>query len=123
MEEMEDRYAKEIPLDLKYNYSFSYNKGNISTIDFYNETISLKALAGLQYYNQAVIKYNLQNYKGAVTMLEKSYSLYNCQRVLNLLLLATDRVLHNTKINDFEKRLYSGKQSFYSKSYVLSNNK
>lgn len=42
----------------------------------FNRTIQLLELAGLQYYNEAMLQYNKQNYKQSAQLLEKAMRLY-----------------------------------------------
>jgi hypothetical protein len=52
--------------------------------------VNLKQLAGLQYYNDAIVHFNSQEYTKAVDQLSKAYSLYPSERILGLRELSVD---------------------------------
>lgn len=47
--------------------------------------VNLQELAGLQFYNDAIVHFNTQQYQMAIEQLEKAYLLYPSERVLGLL--------------------------------------
>ncbi|GAA0879281.1 hypothetical protein GCM10009119_22490 [Algoriphagus jejuensis] len=52
--------------------------------------VSLKELAGLQYYNDAIVHFNAQAFGQAVEQLSKAYLLYPSDRILDLRELSVD---------------------------------
>lgn len=52
--------------------------------------VSLKELAGLQYYNDAIVHFNAQAFGQAVDQLSKAYLLYPSDRILGLRELSVD---------------------------------
>lgn len=50
----------------------------------FNQVISLKQLAGLQYFNEGVVAYNTQNYAAAEVFLQQAFALYPSARVERL---------------------------------------
>lgn len=52
--------------------------------------VSLKELAGLQYYNDAIVHFNAQAFGQAVEQLSKAYLLYPSDRILDLRELSID---------------------------------
>src|SRR5690606_35180388 len=52
--------------------------------------VSLKELAGLQYYNDAIVHFNAQAFGQAVEQLSKAYLLYPSDRILDLRELSFD---------------------------------
>ncbi len=52
--------------------------------------VSLRQLAGLQYYNDAIVHFNAQAFGQAVEQLSKAYSLYPSDRILDLQKLSID---------------------------------
>lgn len=52
--------------------------------------VNLKQLAGLQYYNDAIVHFNSQAYEQAVEQLSKAYLLYPSDRILGLRELSID---------------------------------
>ena len=50
--------------------------------------VNLQELAGLQFYNDAIVHFNTQQYQMAIEQLEKAYLLYPSERVLGLLELS-----------------------------------
>lgn len=63
-------------------------------IDYSNNSIfrkvDLKELAGLQYYNDAIVHFNSQAFGQAVDQLSKAYLLYSSDRILGLRELSID---------------------------------
>lgn len=51
--------------------------------------VNLKQLAGLQYYNDALVHFNSQGFSEAIDQLSKAYSLYPSDRILALYELTT----------------------------------
>ncbi|WP_111669126.1 hypothetical protein [Algoriphagus litoralis] len=73
----------------------SYNQSLAGTeIEFSDNSIfrkvNLKQLAGLQYYNDAIVHFNSQEYTKAVDQLSKAYLLYPSERILGLRELSVD---------------------------------
>lgn len=52
--------------------------------------VNLKQLAGLQYYNDAIVHFNAQAFSHAVDQLSKAYTLYPSDRILGLRELSID---------------------------------
>lgn len=52
--------------------------------------VNLKQLAGLQYYNDAIVHFNAQAFSYAVDQLSKAYTLYPSDRILGLRELSID---------------------------------
>lgn len=52
--------------------------------------VNLKQLAGLQYYNDAIVHFNAQEFTKAVDQLSKAYLLYSSERILGLRELSVD---------------------------------
>lgn len=115
IQEREERYSREMVEDLKNLDGMTGFRTQPMSMRTFNEVISIKQLAGLHYFNQAVIQYNLGNYRPAVNMLEKAYTAYPCRRILGLLLASVQQVLKEPGISRQELRLYSGKTSYYTK--------
>jgi hypothetical protein len=53
-------------------------------------TVNLQELAGLQFYNDAIVHFNSQEYDMAIDQLNKAYLLYPSERILGLLELSQD---------------------------------
>ncbi|WP_144606719.1 hypothetical protein [Algoriphagus algorifonticola] len=61
--------------------------------------INLTQLAGLQYYNDAILHFNEQSYRVAAVQLEKAYKLYESERIEGLKNLAIDQAYKNLGID------------------------
>ncbi len=58
-------------------------------------TVNLQELAGLQYYNDAIVHFNAQEYELAIDQLNKAYLLYPSERILGLLELSQELTISN----------------------------
>lgn len=115
IEETQTRYAQEMAIDFNNLMGMVGHKKSIAkTLKVYSETISLSQLAGLYYYNHAVVYYNLKNYKTAVNALEKAYTLHPSKRILTLLLVAIQEVLKTENLNATELKRYIAKSKYYT---------
>jgi tetratricopeptide (TPR) repeat protein len=65
-----------------------------------DESINLPQLAGLQYYNKAVIQYNAREYNSALRSLEKAEILYPCNRVQYLKYATLTNILSNENVQE-----------------------
>ena len=110
----ENKYSEEISNEFKNLYGMTGYKPITSGVRYYNESIDLKSMAGLHYYNQAVIDFNLSNFRSSVVNLEKAYTIYPSKRILNLLLMAIKLVLQEKNISKKDIAVYSGKTSYYT---------
>jgi len=61
--------------------------------------VNLSELAGLQYYNEAIVQFNKQNYKQAIDMLTKAYARYPSERIEGLKELSIDLAYHSYGID------------------------
>jgi hypothetical protein len=72
-------------------------------IDYSDKTIfrkvNLKQLAGLQYYNDAIVHFNAQAFGQAVEQLSKAYLLYPSDRILGLRELSIELAYKTTATN------------------------
>jgi len=120
IKEREKKYAHDLPSNPNTLQGLAGFKSTTaaSSVSSYSRLIGLKELAGLHYYNQAVISYVIKDYKGAVNILEKSFSLYSSDRIYNLLVQCIGHVFENPDLSEYEKKLYKGKINFYSKDLL-----
>lgn len=96
-----------------------YEEGNISGVDQgntkgekdyvrfnfkLNNTIHLEELAGLHYYNAAVVAYNQQQLIESVDNLEKTVIFYKSPRVTELGSMIVKALFSTDRLNDEEKR-------------------
>ncbi|MDO9554404.1 hypothetical protein [Rhodonellum sp.] len=68
-------------------YDFNIGLGNNESLSAENQTyesIGLKELAGLQYYNDAILRFNQKNYGAAYAQLIKASFLYPSERISKL---------------------------------------
>jgi hypothetical protein len=91
--EVEKYLASYIPA--KFAQLKTLNQGLAGTeIDFNENSIfrkvTLKQLAGLQYYNDAIAQFNAESFIQAVDQLSKAYLLYPSERILGLRELSID---------------------------------
>jgi hypothetical protein len=80
---------------IKHAQLKAFNQGLAGpAIDYSDNSIfrkvSLKQLAGLQYYNDAIVHFNAQSFAQAVDQLSKAYTLYPSDRILDLRELSID---------------------------------
>lgn len=73
----------------------SYNQSLAGTEIEYNDNsifrkVNMKQLAGLQYYNDAIVLFNSQAFAKAIDQLSKAYTLYPSERILGLRELSVD---------------------------------
>lgn len=61
--------------------------------------VSLSQLAGLQYYNDAIMHFNEQAYRVAESQLEKAHNLYDSDRIEGLKDLAIDQAYKNLGVD------------------------
>jgi len=61
--------------------------------------VSLSQLAGLQYYNDAIMHFNEQAYRVAASQLEKAHNLYDSDRIEGLKDLAIDQAYKNLGVD------------------------
>jgi tetratricopeptide (TPR) repeat protein len=113
--EREDKYSQEISSDFNNISGLTGYRGSQNTVRFFNEQIGLKDLAGLHYFNQAVIAYNIGNYRAAVRHLEKAYTIYPSKRILLLLLNSVQKILNEGALTKKDTRIYAGKTNYYTK--------
>lgn len=78
----------------------SYNQSLAGTEIEYSDNslfrkVTLKQLAGLQYYNDAIAHFNSQSFIQAVDQLAKAYILYPSDRILGLRALSVDMAYKN----------------------------
>jgi hypothetical protein len=78
----------------------SYNQSLAGTEIEYSDNsifrkVTLKQLAGLQYYNDAITHFNSQSFIEAVDQLSKAYLLYPSDRILGLRELSVDMAYKN----------------------------
>lgn len=81
------------PNQIETTKVFNQRLGAISPIQLDNSIfrkVSLHELAGLQFYNDAIMHFNAQNYKVAIDQLKKAYLLYPSERILGLLELSQE---------------------------------
>lgn len=72
---------------------FNQRLGATSPIQLDNSIfrkVSLQELAGLQFYNDAIVHFNAQKYDQAITQLKKAYLLYPSERILGLMELSKE---------------------------------
>ncbi len=114
IEATQQRYAMEIPTNFNHLLGMVGHKSKpFTTLKVYTEKVNLIEFAGLYYYNQAVVYYNLKKYKNAVNTLEKAYTLYPSKRIINLLLVAIQEVLKED-LDKYELKKYIAKTKFYT---------
>jgi len=97
--------------------NFSGLSGQVSegkSIATYSQSINITQLAGLHYYNQAVVAYNNKNFKTTVNTLEKAYMLYPSKRIFTLLITSIHEVLRSPNITNKEIKRYSAKTRYYT---------
>ncbi|MEL7003519.1 MAG: hypothetical protein AAFN93_12420, partial [Bacteroidota bacterium] len=71
-----------------------------------NEEIDVRSLVGLQYYNQAVVKFNQGDVASAVKLLEKGSVFYNSERFKEFGILLANKLYSDQKINSQTKSDY-----------------
>lgn len=97
------------------NYLDAYKPGETSKLKVLNQglagqpidysdnsifrIVNLKQLAGLQYYNDAIVHFNAQSFGQAVEQLSKAYLLYPSDRILGLRELSIDLAYKTTATN------------------------
>jgi len=90
---------------------------------YYREDeISLKELAGLQYYNKSLKLYDAKKYEEAYAMAEKSYFLYPSDRSALILVATMSHIMNSCQYNDLHYAAYIYKASRYTKFGVLTDN-
>lgn len=57
--------------------------------------VNLHELVGLQYYNEAIVHFNLQEYKKAIDLLNKALASYSSERIEGLKELSIDLAYHS----------------------------
>lgn len=72
-----------------FNQSLAGNEIEYSDNSIFRK-VSLKQLAGLQYYNDAIVHFNGQAFRRAIDQLSKAYELYPTERILGLRELSVD---------------------------------
>jgi len=71
--------------DRKYDFNISLGSNEALLVENQTyESIGLKELAGLQYYNNAILRFNQKNYPEAFAQLVKAGYLYPSERILKL---------------------------------------
>jgi tetratricopeptide (TPR) repeat protein len=110
----EEQYSKDIASDFNLIQGLTGFRKEGETVRIFHEVIGLQQITGLHYFNQGVIQYNIGQYRKAVTLLEKAYTLYPCKRNLSLLLMSIRMVLAEQDLSGYDLRRYTGKTSFYS---------
>ena len=103
-------------LNRKPNSSFARTLSSLTSVQanargsesrrFLNSDLSLKELAGLQYYNLSIYAYNSEDYVEALEMSEKSIELYNSDRTRFMMQFAISKILRSKKISGLEKQKY-----------------
>lgn len=71
-----------------------------------NESINMKKLIGLQYYNQAVIEFNIGKMTTAVSLLEKATIFYNNNRFKEFGILLANKLHFDGQMNNQERSEY-----------------
>ncbi len=66
----------------------NYGSDKLEDVEFFMNEITMQQLAGLQYYNLAVVKFNEGNYDSASKMLKKASYLYPSSRIILLQVLS-----------------------------------
>lgn len=72
-----------------FNQSLGGNEIEYSDNSIFRK-VNLKQLAGLQYYNDAIVHFNSQEFAHAIDQLSKAYTLYPSDRILGLRELSID---------------------------------
>ena len=109
------KYAHEIATDFNNLLGMvGYKNAPINNLKVYSERIDLRKLAGLYYYNQAVIFYNIKEFKKSVNALEKAFTLYPSKRIMNLLLISIQEVLRLQNLSRDELKRHIAKTNYYA---------
>lgn len=88
--EIEERQAfvnkesRRINLEMALNGVASSNVTEQEKTDYINNVVSLKQLAGLHYYNQALKKFNEEEYHEAYQLIMKAHAIYPSDRIKNM---------------------------------------
>ncbi|TAH24723.1 MAG: hypothetical protein EAZ07_09050 [Cytophagales bacterium] len=115
IEETIQKYASQIAPDFNNIIGMIGQKKTVfAPYKTYSEKISIYQLAGLYYYNQGIVDYNLKNYKASIYTLEKAYTLYQSKRILSLLIVSIQEMLKTENLPYSEIKKYTAKTKFYS---------
>ena len=115
-----DKFKSEMIDYLKKNKLIDEQEANSKTVNdlfntyYYSDShLSLRELAGLQYFNNAVNLVENKNTKGAITQLEIAYLLYPAKKIEFSLLMALSEVISQMKYDSISDVGYFVKLSKY----------
>ncbi len=80
--------------------------GNERSSNFVNEGLSLKQLAGLQYYNQSIYSYYDENLVGSLKMVTWAREMYESDRTEKMMQFVISTILRSKKISSEAKKKY-----------------